>query len=278
MTNKSQALQKLENHFMVRDLKDVIKDHINFKDEGPKEYFSDMVKFFNGNDYEELFFAYETLESLSKYVGLSYEEYQEVIAFTLGKNMKLLKNQFESINKNTIQNLQALYLEYFGKKINETDLVKLVSNTIINLKNYVNENGQITYIGKKEKHEGKEILANLLFPINSRQIETLIYTKVEYKELHSRAFLVEKAREEVLSSNDNNLYIEALIFVYAENITDEESRNKVYGLINMIDYLLLRYNDLNQETKLLYKSLIDYSFNEIKNLMHPTDDVTRKIN
>ena len=46
----------------------------------------------------------------------------------------------------------------------------------------------------------------------------------------------------------------------------------------MIDYLLLRYNDLNQETKLLYKSLIDYSFNEIKNLMHPTDDVTRKIN
>ena len=195
MTNKSQALQKLENHFMVRDLKDVIKDHINFKDECPKEYFSDMVQFFNGNDYEELFFAYETLESLSKYVGLSYEEYQEVIAFTLGKNMKLLKNQFESINKNTIQNLQALYLEYFGKEINETDLVKLVSNTIINLKNYVNENGQITYIGKKEKHEGKEVLANLLFPINSRQIETLIYTKVEYKELHSRAFLIEKARE-----------------------------------------------------------------------------------
>ncbi len=278
MTNKSQALQKLENHFMVRDLKDVIKDHINFKDEGPKEYFSDMVQFFNGNDYEELFFAYETLESLSKYVGLSYEEYQEVIVFTLGKNMKLLKNQFENIDINTIQYLKDLYFEYSGKEINESELTKLVSNTIINLRNYVNENGQITYIGKKEKQEGVDVLSNLLFPIKTKQIENLIYTKEEYEHLHSRAFLVEKAREEVLSSSDNNLYIEALIFIYAENIIDEESRNKVYELINMIDYLLLRYNDLNQETKLLYKSLIDYTFNEIKNLMHPTDDVTRKIN
>lgn len=278
MIAKSQALQKLKNHFMVKDLKATIRSQVVLKEEQPKEYFDDMAKFFDGSDYDEIFFAYETLEYLAKCVGLSYEEYQEVIAFTLGKNMKLLKKQFQSNDKKVIQTLQALYLEYFGKEINETELVKLVSTTIINLDNYVNENGRITFIGNKEKKEGESLLSNLLLPIKINQIEILIYTEEEYKRVHAKEFLVAKARENVFSSDTNDLYIEALTFIYAENIPDEEARDKVARLLNMIDYLLLQYNDLNSETKLLYKSLIDYTFNDIKNLMHTSDDVTRKIN
>lgn len=275
MTSNISALQKLENHFKVNNLTAIMRTQLALKEQTNFEYFDDMAKFFDGSDYTELFFAYETLDYLCKVVGLNYEEKSEVIAYTLAKNITLLNEQFKNMDENNIRNIQNSYYEYFGKSLNATEIAKLVSQTIINISKYISYAGNKYFLTKKDKQNGVDLLSNTIFPIKEEQIENLIYDEDEFEERHSDAYFLEKARNEILIGEQRNKYIDALVVLYDDNV-DELTKVEIAKLISEINYLLLSYNKLSSEQKIMYKSLIDYSLNEIMNIINGSSELTRK--